>query len=75
MTDIKEIHGIANTKRGGMVDSEDDEPVTVTDGPGRVYLKQRAAQYRAVLTPEQAEWLAEALKDAATRCREARADG
>ena len=65
---MREIHGVQSAKRMGMSRSEDDAPVTVTDGTDDVLLRVRTTDgFYASLTPTEARFIARLLVDAASR--------
>lgn len=66
---MREIHGIADAKRAAIV-SDDLQTCTVEDAvDGNIKLRLSTSNYPALLTPDQAEYIARLLLSAAKRAR------
>ena len=69
---IREIHGIADAATCRSDGTLMDEPVTICDGKENdVLLKVDSSHYMAVMTPDQADFIAKELIASAERCRNA----
>lgn len=70
---VLEIHGIADARKATAIPSDDVTTVTVTDGAvNEIILSVGSQAYAAILTADQAEFLANALAEAVDRARQSR---
>lgn len=69
MSTIKQLNGISNCKKKGMIQGDEDNGVTIVDGDGFVYLRQETSTFSSALTPEQADHLGILLTESARRLR------
>jgi hypothetical protein len=67
---MREVHGVAYAHKVTMSEAESEtQNVLVTDDGTGIRLTLTACSYPARLTPEEARFIAQALTEAADRCK------